>query len=188
MPRHELLISSDSAAALLIDVQEKLLPTLAHHEAALRQAVRLTRALRALGVPIIVTQQNTPVFGPTVAPLHEALGEFAPLEKMDFSCLAVEAARTRLTQLGRRQLVLYGIETHICVCQSALDAVATGFEVHVPFDACAAHSEENHRLGVEKMRAGGVTPASTEMVIFDLLERAGTDEFRKVLPLLRDRT
>lgn len=187
MPRHELLISRESAAALLIDVQEKLLPTLDRNEDALRRAVRLTRALRLLDIPILVTQQNTRVFGPTVAPLHEALGAFTPLEKMNFSCLAVEAARTRLTQLGRRQLVVYGIETHICVCQSALDAVAAGFEVHVPFDACAAHGAETHRIGVEKMKAGGVTPASTESVIYDLLEKAGTEEFRKLLPLLKDR-
>lgn len=184
MSRHELLISRASAAAVLVDVQEKLLPQLAGHERALRNAVRLTRALRALEIPVLVTQQNTPVFGPTVAPLREALGEFTPLEKMRFSC--VDAVRGTLTAWARRQVIVYGIETHICVAQSALDAVAAGFEVHVPFDACAAFGE-NHAIGVEKMRAGGVTPASAESVIYELLEQAGTDEFRKLLPLLKDR-
>jgi nicotinamidase-related amidase len=184
MPRHESLISRESAAALLIDMQEKLLPKLAGHEAAMRRAVKLTRALRALGVPLWVTQQNTAALGPTVGPLREALGAFEPVEKQRFSCL--EAVRERLAASGRRQLIVYGIETHICVCQSALDAVAAGFEVHVPFDACAAFGE-NHAPGVEKMKAGGVTPASTEMVIYDLLERADTEEFRRLLPLLKER-
>lgn len=184
MPRHDLLISRESAAAILVDVQEKLLPPLSGHERALRNAVRLTRALRTLEVPILVTQQNTSVFGPTVAPLREALGEFAPVEKMRFSC--VDEIRATLTQWARRQVIVYGIETHICVAQSALDAVAAGFEVHAPFDACAAFGE-NHATGVEKMKAGGVTPASAESVIYELLEGAGTDAFRKLLPLLKDR-
>jgi len=184
MPRHDLLIARDHAAAILVDLQEKLLPTLAGHEAALRNAVRLTRALRTLDIPIIVTQQNTRVFGDTAAPLREALGKFEPVEKMTFSCL--EAVRETLTAWGRRQLIVYGIETHICVCQSSLDAVAAGFEVHVPFDACCAY-EGNHATGVAKMTSGGVTPASTETVIYDLLEKAGTDEFRSLLPLLKKR-
>jgi nicotinamidase-related amidase len=187
MARHELLIARESATAILVDVQEKLLPTLWRPEAALRQAVRLTSALRALDVPLLVTQQNTAVFGPTVAPLREALGEFTPVEKMDFSCLALDAVRKRLTDAGRRQVIVYGIETHICVTQTALDAAAAGFDVHVPFDACTGHGEVNHAAGVDKMRAGGVFPASTETVIYELLAKAGTDEFRKLLPLLRDR-
>lgn len=187
MARHELLISRESAAAILVDVQEKLLPTLWQPEAALRQAVRLTRALRMLGVPLMVTQQNTAVFGPTVAPLRDALGDFTPVEKMDFSCLALDAVRKQLTDWGRRQVIVYGIETHICVTQTALDAVATGFDVHVPFDACTCLGESRHAAGVDKMKAGGVIPASAESVIYDLLAKAGTDEFRKMLPLLKDR-
>lgn len=184
MPRHDLLIGRASAAALVVDLQERMLPHVSGHEAALRRAVKLVRVLRALEVPILVTQQNTRALGPTAAPLREALGPFAPVEKMEFSGL--EAVRVKLTELGRRQVVVFGIETHICVCQTALDAVAAGFEVHVPFDACAAGGD-HHAAGVEKMKAGGVVPAAAETVIYELLERAGTDAFRALLPILKDR-
>jgi nicotinamidase-related amidase len=90
--------------------------------------------------------------------------------------------------LGRRQVLVAGLETHICVCQTALDAAARGYQVHVARDASSARSEESHRVGLEKMALAGVVPASSETAIFELLERAGTDEFRKVLPLVKAST
>jgi nicotinamidase-related amidase len=184
--RHEYLLSRADAVAIIVDVQERLLPQIAGGERVVRNIVKLLTAFEALGVPVLATEQNRKVFGPTAGPIRSRLPA-EPHDKLVFSCLALEAVRDRLVELGRRQVIVAGIETHVCVCQTALDAVAAGYDVHVPFDACGAHTEEDHRIGLEKMRAGGVIPSSTEIVIFDLLERAGTDEFRRVLPLLKER-
>lgn len=185
--RHEFLLSRDRTAFLIVDVQEKLLGEVFGRENALRRATTLAKAAAVLKLPVLITEQNPKVFGATAKPIREALAGVKPIEKMIFSCLAVDAVRDALAKLDRPQLVVFGCETHICVCQTALDAVAAGFDVHVAFDACAARNEANHLLGVDKMKAGGVIPSAAEIVLFDLLERAGTDEFRTLLPLLKQR-
>lgn len=185
--RHEFLIDRSQAVALLVDMQERLMAEVVDRDAITKNAVHLVTVLRALEVPILVTEQNSKVFGPTVEILRMALGDARPVEKLVFSCLKVDAVRDRLQELNRRQVVIFGIETHICVAQTALDAVAAGFDVHVAFDTASARKAGDHAAGVEKMKAGGVVPASKEIVIYDLLERAGTEEFRKVLPVLKEK-
>lgn len=185
--RHEFLLSRDRTAVLIVDVQEKLLGEVFGRELALKRATTLAKAATILKLPVIVTEQNPKVFGATAKAIREALGGVKPVEKMVFSCLGVDAVRDALAKLDRPQLVVFGCETHICVAQTALDAVAAGLDVHGAFDACAARTEANHLIGIEKMKAGGVIPGSTETVLYDLLERAGTDDFRAILPLLKQR-
>jgi len=105
--------------------------------------------------------------------------------KIVFSCFGSDEFGRRLESLGRPQLILAGEETHVCVSQTAHEAAARGYAVHVMKDACSARTEENHAAGLEKMAAAGAIPGSTEMAIFELLERAGTDEFRELLPVIK---
>lgn len=184
--RHKHLLSSKEAVALIVDVQERLLPEIHEGDRVVRNIEKLLTAFEVLEVPVVATDQNRKVFGPTVAAVSKHLTE-EPEDKLVFSCLGVEAVRERLGKLGRRQVIVTGFETHICVCQSALDAMASGFDVHVVADACAAHTVFDHELALEKMRRAGVIPASTESVLFELLEQAGTEPFRKLLPLLKKR-
>jgi nicotinamidase-related amidase len=177
--RHDHVLRRDKAALVVIDLQERLLVEVARRDQVVSNAAKLVEAATVLGVPIVVTEHHAKIFGKTAIPVP------APIHKMIFSCFSVDEFREKIGALGRRQLILAGLETHICVCQTALDAVAEGYSVHAVRDACSARTEENHAIGVEKMAGGGVIPCSTEIAIFELLERAGTDEFRRLLPLIK---
>jgi nicotinamidase-related amidase len=183
--RSPFVLRRDRTVAVFVDVQERLHPETVRREEVAANLVKLAKAVRILGVPAVVTEHAVKAFGPTIAPLREALGDAAPLHKIVFSCFGSEEFGRALESLGRKQVLLAGLETHICVCQTALDAAARGYQVHVARDASSARSEESHRLGLEKMALGGVVPASTETALFELLERAGTDEFRAILPLVK---
>ncbi len=182
---HPHLLSRDRAALVLVDVQDRLLAEVVRREAVSANLLKLAESAKVLGLPVVVTEHSVKAFGPTIGPLRAALERYEPLHKLVFSCLGSDEFRGKLESLGREQLLLAGLETHICVCQTALDAVAAGYQVHVARDASSARSEESHAVGVEKMSGAGVIPASTETAIFELLGRAGTDEFRRILPLIK---
>ena len=135
--------------------------------------------------PVVVTEHAAKAFGPTIEPLRSALASYAPLHKMVFSCFGSEEFRAKLESLGRKQVVVAGYETHVCVCQTALDAQAAGYQVHLVRDASSSRTAADGAVGVEKMSGAGILPASTETVIFELLEKAGTDEFRALLPVIK---
>ena len=185
MTRSPLVLQREQAVAVFVDVQERLHPEVVRRDEVASNLVKLAQAVRILGVPAVVTEHAAKAFGPTIAPLREALERMEPLHKIVFSCFGSGEFGKALESLGRRQLLLAGLETHICVCQTALDAIARGYQVHVVRDASSARSEENHRVGLDKMALAGVIPASTETALFELLERAGTDEFRRILPLVK---
>jgi nicotinamidase-related amidase len=147
--------------------------------------LKLAEASKVLRLPVVVTEHAAKAFGPTIEPLRSALAEAAPVHKMVFSCFGSEEFRARLESLGRPQVVVAGYETHVCVCQTALDAREAGYQVHLVRDATSSRSDADLAVGLEKMAGAGVLPASTETVIFELLERAGTDEFRALLPVIK---
>lgn len=182
---HPNILRRDRAVLVLVDFQEKLHPHVARRDAVAAGAVKLAEAARVLGLPVLVTEHAVDVLGPTLEPLRAALGGFEPLRKTVFSCFGSPGFGDRLGSLGRPQILLAGEETHVCVSQTAHEAIARGFAVHVVEDACAARTEENHALGLRKMALAGAVPASVESAIFELLERAGTDEFRKLLPVIK---
>lgn len=182
---HPHLLSRDGAALVLVDVQERLFAEVVRREPVSANLRKLAESARILGLPVVVTEHAVKAFGPTIEPLRQVLERYEPFHKLVFSCFGSDEFRAKLASLGRPQILIAGLETHICVCQTALDALAAGYRVHVARDASSARSEESHAVGVEKMSGAGVIPASTETAIFELLGRAGTDEFRRVLPLIK---
>jgi nicotinamidase-related amidase len=187
MDRHPHLLDRAKAVLVLVDVQERLFAEVVRQAAVEANLLKLSEAARVLGVPVVVTEHAAKAFGPTLPSLRASLDRYAPLHKIVFSCFGSGEFVAALAALGRPQLLLAGLETHVCVCQTALDAVARGYDVHVARDASSARAEESHAVGLEKMAGAGVIPASTETAIFELLGRAGTDEFRKLLPLLKQK-
>lgn len=176
------LIEREDSLLVMIDMQEKLFPVMAEKDALLSQVMKLIRFSKIAGLPVIVTEQEK--LGPT---LPELLGEgtaVAAVPKVDFNCFGCEAFVKRLGESGKRTLILCGIEAHICVAQTALYA-ASDYEVHVVADAIASRSAENRRVALERMARSGVTITTTEMVIYELLKRAGTDTFKEVLKLVK---
>jgi nicotinamidase-related amidase len=153
-----------------------------------RNLVRLVASAEKLGLPVCVSEQNPSALGPTLPVVKEALDRLSPpartLDKMAFS-LADEPLFQRFLGTGQKTLVVAGMETHICVFQTVRALCERGYAVHVPADAVISRTAENRAVGLDLCRRAGAIVTSTETVIFDLIERAGTDEFRALAKLVK---
>jgi nicotinamidase-related amidase len=186
MPAARPKIERKNAAVVVVDVQERLLPAMPPERLArlFKYAKAMILAARELGLPVLATEQYPKGLGHTAPQLRELLPE-PPLVKMHFSCGADPVFSRALEMTGRRQVIVVGMETHVCVFQTARDLVQQGYEVFVCADAVASRSDEHRESGLELIRAAGAQVHNVESVIFDLLHAAGTDEFRKIAPLVR---
>jgi nicotinamidase-related amidase len=184
-----MLLSRDKSQLLIIDVQEKLLPAMSAPERVVERCERLVRAARALEIPITISEQYPRGIGATVAPLREALGNAGSVvEKIEFSCLRNGALRDHLHELrrkGRPQVVLGGIEAHVCVTQTAIDLEDQGFEAFVAADATSSRAKSSRKLALDRMRRSGVDVVDSEMVVFEWLGKAGTPEFKELLAIVK---
>lgn len=181
-------LERDKAALLVIDVQERLGKAMdpERYARVLKNTRTLVQGARVLGLPILVTEQYPKGLGPTEPSLAELLtADSAPVEKLAFSCGAVKEIARRLYASGRKQIVIAGMETHVCVFQTVRDLVAGGYQPFVARDAVLSRTAENHETGLALMRESGATISSTETALFDLLGEAGTPEFKQISPLLR---
>jgi nicotinamidase-related amidase len=181
-------LARSNAVLIVIDVQEKLMPVIDGASSVVRNIERLVRGAHILGVPVLLTEQYVKGLGPTVGAVRTALeesGGYAPIEKNCFSAHGCEAFTTRLAALGRRQIILAGVETHVCVYQTAIDLVGAGFEVVLPADAVSSRTSENREIAIRRLVAEGVKLSSTEMALFELLGVSGTDEFRAISRLIK---
>lgn len=182
----------EATCLVVVDVQDSLaraMPADTFPRVTRNLAV-LAAAARTLGLPALVTEQYPKGLGRTVAPVAEALAAggtpLVPIEKMDFACTAVPAFREALAATGRRTVVLTGVESHVCVLQTALGLLEAGYTVQVPADAVASRTAANRQVGLDLMALAGAVVTSTETVVFQLLGRAGTPEFKALAPLLRE--
>lgn len=175
-----------TAAVLLVDVQERLAPAMPPEtlERVVKYATALVEGAKALEVPVLATEQYPRGLGATVPELARLLPSPA-LAKVHFSCGADPAFAAALEATGRRQVVITGMETHVCVFQTARDLVAMGYEVHVCADAVSSRTEEHRRVGLELCREAGAIVTTAETALFDLLHQAGTPEFKKVSALVK---
>lgn len=181
-----MLLCRHSSQLLIVDVQERLLPVMSGADACLANIVRLAEATRHLGLPITISEQYPRGIGPTVAPIRVASeGAAETLTKMTFSCGRDAGIAARLTAAGRRQLVLCGIEAHICVLQSALDFAAAHFDVFIVADAVTSREPASKEIALRRMECAGIVPVTVEMVIFEWLERAGTADFKTLQQLIK---
>jgi len=174
-----------AAGLLVVDIQERLLPAMFERERVVAQALRLVRGASVLRLPVFATEQYRKGLGATVPEVAETIPGFAPFEKLTFSAWGQPELAHAVRSRGITDLLVCGIEAHVCVCQTALDLREAGLRSFVVADATSSRSVENWRLGLDRMRQGGVAVVSTEMALFELLERAGTDEFKAMLALVR---
>lgn len=178
-------IDRAQAALVVIDLQERLLPAMHEKERVAQNSWRLARAASILALPVVVTEQYRKGIGPTVAELASAVPGFSPLEKLTFSCWGAEGFAAALRAREIRDVILCGIEAHVCVMQTCLDLLDEGFRPFVVADAISSRSPENLRWGLERMRDSGGVVVSTEMILFELLGCAGTAEFKQMLDLIK---
>ncbi len=180
------MLDRNQAVLVVIDVQDKLCRAM--DEKVLERLTAnvgiLQEAARELGLPVVATEQYVKGLGETLCVLKERLIEPA-IEKMTFSCCGEEPFPERLRALGRRQVIVTGMETHVCVLQTVLQLLDAGFVVHVVRDAVMSRRKDNWFVGLEAMRDAGAVITSTEAALFQLLRVAGTEEFKKLSKLVR---
>ena len=174
-----ILLSAAASALVVIDIQERLAAVMPARESLVRSTGILLEAAGRLNVPVIVTEQYTKGLGPTVAEVTAKIPEGASrIEKMCFSGASVVTG-------NRNQIVLAGMEAHVCVLQTAIELAASGREVFVVADAVCSRSQANYSNALDRMRAAGITVTNTESVLFEWLRDAGHEHFRALSKLIR---
>jgi hypothetical protein len=177
-------LTRDDIVFIFIDLQEKLLVNIPDSEKILLRNELLIEAANLLGLPYVATTQYRKGLGKIPERLASKMEDQA-LDKFTFSCAADVEIAEKLSSIGRRSVVLSGVETHICVLQTGLDLLRRGFHVSVVADAVGARTQLDHELGLKRMEAAGALPVTAEMVIYELLERSDSDAFKKILPLIK---
>ena len=184
--RHPHLLRREDTLLVVVDMQEPFLRGI-HDRDRLTENIRLLmQAAAILNVPVLPTTQYAERMGgvvPEVAQCLPAAGD--ALDKLCFSCAGGDAFQSALIATGRHQILLCGVETHICVSQTALDLAFQGHQVHVAADAVSSRTLEKHKLGMERMRDSAVLPCAAEAAVYELLREAGTPEFKAILTLVK---
>jgi nicotinamidase-related amidase len=184
--KHERLLSREGTVLIIFEMQERLLPAVHEHKRVLKNIQNIVRSARILNLPIILTEQYPKGLGQTVPDIHEVLGDdVKTIEKLSFSAFGSGEFRARLKELDAKTLILCGLESHICINQTAHDALQEGFKVHVLADGTSSRTKKNHKAGLKKMQHSGVVITTTEMALYEIMEVAKTDEFNEVLKVLK---
>jgi nicotinamidase-related amidase len=172
-------------ALLLIDVQEKFAPAIHGMDKVIDNCVRLVRGCRELGVPILVTEQYPQGLGRTVPQVAEALGDFKPLVKTAFSLFGDQDIAGAILNMNRPNLLVAGVEAHVCVIKTALDALGAGYAVHWIADAVSSRAADNAKAATKRARQCGAFLASTEMVLFQMIDTAEHEKFRAISKIVK---
>jgi nicotinamidase-related amidase len=177
------LLERDRAALLVIDVQDRINAVMSDQKHLPRIEV-LVEACRGLEVPVLASEQYPEGLGPTVESLATALGDTPPA-KLTFSCARNDGLRQAIEKSGRQQIVVTGIEAHVCVLQTATDLIDLGYEVHVPHDAVNSRRPADKEWALHRMAAAGAAITSAESALFELVERCDTADFKTVAKLIK---
>ncbi len=173
-------LNKDDAVIVIVDIQERLAAVMEERQKVIANCLHLIEAARLLGMPVLMTEQYPKGLGPTVSEIREAVPDRKPIEKIMFSCSREPLFMGRLSEAGRKKIILAGMETHVCVLQTCVGLLKEGYGVHVAGDAVCSRSKDNFRFGLDYMRDSGAVITCTETVLFQLLEKAGTEEFRTI--------
>ncbi|MCK4412396.1 MAG: hydrolase [Candidatus Eisenbacteria sp.] len=180
------MLKQDQAVLVVVDYQGKLLPSIAGQEGLLRRAGRLIRGARLLELSIVVTEQYPKGVGPTEAGIVTALGDaYRPIQKKTMSCMGVSEFREALEATGKRQVLLCGIEAHVCVHQSAADLLEAGYEVHLIADCVSSREARDAEHAVQRAAQMGCRISTHEMAIFEILRRSDTPAFKEWIKIIR---
>ncbi|MDD4859079.1 MAG: hydrolase [Dehalococcoidales bacterium] len=180
-----LLLTADNTVLVLVDVQVKLARVMFDRENLITNLQKLIKGAQALGVPVIMTEQYPQGLGPTIPEVAELLKDIKPVAKLSFSCCGDETFLKGFKTLNRKQVLIAGIEAHVCVYQTAIDLLGAGYEVQVVADAVSSRSEANKELALQKMNRNGAAITSTEMVLFELLKSAKSEKFKEISQIVK---
>jgi nicotinamidase-related amidase len=178
-------LERDAAVLLVVDLQTRLFPHIADRDRVEEQSIRMIRAARQLGLPTFISEQYREGLGPTLPSVMAAAAEATVIEKLAFSVCGDPSADTKLAARGRQQVLLIGIEAHVCVQQTALDLLRRGLAPVVLADAVSSRRALDRDVAFDRMRQAGVIVTTVESVIFELTGEAGTELFKRILPIVR---
>ncbi len=179
------MLDIDNCSLVVVDVQGKLARLMHGREGLFRNIQILIKAAKVLDTPILWAQQCPDALGPTVPEIAELLADNEPIDKASFSCCGEEQFNNRLKELNRNQILLCGIETHVCIYQTAVDLIRKGFHVDVIVDAVSSRTLENKQIAIDRMAAEGMNLSSTEMALFELLKTAEHPQFKQIAKLFK---
>ncbi|MGD8343262.1 MAG: hydrolase [Desulfobacterales bacterium] len=179
------MLTTENSALVLIDVQGKLAQAMHDKQRFLDNAIKLVKGSRILGLPVLWTEQNPAGLGPTLPEIAELLIDRNPLGKFSFSCCGNEEFIEELKKLNRQNMLVAGIETHVCVYQTAADLVDLNYDVQIVADAVASRTAENKQVGLEKCKQAGAGLTSTETVLFEMLKIAKGDKFKEIIKVVK---
>lgn len=174
------ILERHNAVLIVVDIQERLVPAMSEKQKVLDNCLHLMEAAKLLNIPVIVTEQYPKGLGPTVGEIKESLPCYDPFEKVTFDCCRGDGFSEKIASLDRKQIILTGMETHVCVLQTCLSLLKAGYTVHLAGDAVCSRKKEDYMTGREMMRDAGAVITCTETVLFQLLEKAGTPEFKAI--------
>ena len=178
-------MDKENTALAIIDVQEKLMSVMARKERVINNMIKLIHLSKLYQLPVILTEQYPKWLGHTLPELHDVLPSYEPIDKLHFNCCDVDLFNRRLESYGVRNIILTGVESHICVFQTCLSLLERDYRVHVPQDAVDARTNENWKIGLDLMKQAGAYISSTETILYLILKKAGTKEFKEMLRLVR---
>lgn len=186
--RHPHILRPEDTALVVIDMQEPFLNVMHDRERLVANVRLLVQSAIVMHMPVLPTTQNRARLGDVAAEIVQDCKNSAvaqSIDKMAFSCAGADGFLDGLAALGRRQVLLCGLETHICVSQTALDLLHLGYQVHVAADAVSSRTMEKHKLGMERLRDCGILPCAAEAAVYEWLREAGTPAFKAILPLVK---
>ena len=180
------LINKEKTALVVVDIQEKLLPRIRFHNLVVNNTLLLIEYAKIADIPIIVTEQYPRGMGHTIKEISNAIPDFNPITKVSFGCFGEKEFKRTLERFKPENLIITGIETHVCICQTVLEGLAD-YSIYVPVDAVSSQNKGDWVTALERMKENGTDLVSTEMLLFEMMKEAGTGEFKKMLPFIKEK-
>jgi nicotinamidase-related amidase len=178
-------ILREETAAVIVDIQERLLPHIHEGDIMLKNCLRLIDGLKTLSIPVIITQQYTKGLGPTVPEVIQMFPEFRYTEKISFSCCGEPAFEKEIDSIGKTDIIIFGIESHVCILQTCLDLLAAGRKVFVVEDCVSSRKPNDKQIAIERMRQEGARITTLESILFELTGKAGNETFKSISGIVK---
>ena len=178
-------ITKEDTVLVAIDFQEKLMPAMSNGEETEERAAKLIGGMKVFDIPAIVTQQYTKGIGPTTAKIVEALGDFEHVEKTSFSAMRTQEFKDRLAATGRKNVVICGVEAHICVLQTALQLMDEGYNVYLVVDCIDSRNENDKMWGISRMGDAGAVITTYESVLYEILQDSREEGFKAISAIVK---
>ena len=185
MKRHPIILKKETTALLIIDLQERILPVIRNYEVVLENTIKLIKGFKTLQLPIYFTEQYPKGLGPTSKKVLSELEGYSAIHKMSFSCSGAGNLFDELHKKKLSQIVVCGVESHVCVQQTVLDLMANNFQANLAADAVSSRKEIDYKTALQRMLALGAEITTTESILFELLEVCGTPEFKEVSKIVK---